>query len=140
MNCVGNSTMPPDLSEETVAGMAKAAWNSRLMARLYGSTAVGCAALDEQGRVFVGCNIEHRYRSHDIHAEVNAISSLVAGGGTSLVAIFIAAERERFTPCGSCMDWIFEVGSTSTLVITQREPDGVVVTLPAEDLMPFYPR
>jgi len=101
---------------------------------------VGCAVLDERGHISVGCNIEHRYRSHDIHAEVNAISSLVVAGGSNLVAIFVAAERERFTPCGSCLDWIFEVGSEATIVYTQREKNGSVVVHSARQLMPYYPR
>jgi cytidine deaminase len=100
---------------------------------------VGCAVLDEDGRIFSGCNIEHRFRSHDIHAEVNAISSLIAGGGGKAVAILIAATRERFTPCGSCMDWIFEIGSSDCVVISERDPAIAGLRLTASELMPFYP-
>jgi len=132
--------MSPDLSEKVIAEMAVAAWAVRSKARVHGETAVGCAVLDDRDEIFFGCNIEHRYRSHDIHAEVNAISSLVAGGGSRVVAIFIVAERERFTPCGSCLDWIFEVGDERTIVLTQREREGSVTRHLASDLMPFYPR
>jgi len=90
--------------------------------------------------VFVGCNIEHRFRSHDIHAEINAISSLVAGGGSYLRAVFIAAERQRFTPCGGCLDWIFEIGDEITHVFTQSTVDGAIVSHTAGELMPYYPR
>lgn len=132
--------MSPDLSEKSIADMASAAWAVRSKARVHGETAVGCAVIDERDGVFCGCNIEHKYRSHDIHAEVNAISSLVAGGGSRVIAIFIAAERERFTPCGSCLDWIFEVGDERTIVLTQRERDGSVTRHLASELMPYYPR
>jgi cytidine deaminase len=107
---------------------------------VHGKTRVGCAALDVDGRVFAGCNVEHRYRSHDIHAEVNAISSLVAGGGSALSVIFIAAERSRFTPCGACLDWIFEIGGEDCLVFTQCERAGNIVRYKASELMPLYPR
>ena len=128
------------MAEEVVAQLASAAWEARKRARVLGSTRVGCAALDEAGRVFVGCNIERRYRSHDIHAEVNAISSLVTAGGEAVLAVFIAAERERFTPCGSCLDWIFEIGGEQCYVLSQDRPDGRVNRYTAAELMPYYPR
>jgi cytidine deaminase len=96
-------------------------------------------ARDASGRIWLGCNVEYKFRSHDIHAEVNAIGSLVAGGDQRLEAVFIAAERERFTPCGSCMDWIFELGGDSCLVAAQSSPGGQILVFSAGELMPFYP-
>src|ERR1051325_6433694 len=83
--------------------MARAAWEVRGRAYILGPTKVGAAAVSDDGAIFAGCNIEHRFRCHDVHAEVNAISSMVAGGRIELAAIVIVAERARFTPCGSCM-------------------------------------
>jgi Cytidine deaminase len=119
--------------------LGEAAWGARSKARLYGPTAVGCAALADDGNTYVGCNIEHRYRAHDVHAEVNAISSLVAGGAARLVAIVIAAERSKFTPCGSCMDWIFELGGPGVLVRNETAPGVPGLDLTAAELMPHYP-
>lgn len=119
--------------------LSQAAWDVRDHARIHGKTRVGCAALADDGRIYVGCNIEHRFRSHDVHAEVNAISSLVAGGSSQLLAVLIAAERERFTPCGSCMDWIFEIGGGHCLVISERSPGMPVHEYHACELMPYYP-
>ncbi|MFG3166470.1 cytidine deaminase family protein [Streptomyces sp. NPDC048200] len=119
--------------------MSDVAWETRNNARVHGPTRVGCAALSESGEIFRGCNIEHRFRSHDIHAEVNAISSLVANGSSRLVAILIAAERDRFTPCGSCMDWVFELGGENCLVLSERLPGVANNELTAQELMPFYP-
>jgi cytidine deaminase len=120
--------------------LARVAWDAGIQARVFGETKVGAAALDISGRIFTGCNVEHHFRSHDIHAEINAISSLVAGGGRKLVAIFIAARRERFTPCGGCLDWIFEVGGDDCLVHGQSDPEGPISRHAAVDLMPYYPR
>jgi cytidine deaminase len=119
--------------------LSEAAWSVRANARLHGPTPVGCAALSDDGRVFSGCNIEHRFRAHDIHAEVNAISSLVAAGGRELKAILIAADRDRFTPCGSCMDWVFEIGGEDCLVVSERAPGKQAHCHLAGDLMPYYP-
>ncbi|WP_406123280.1 cytidine deaminase family protein [Streptomyces sp. NBC_00989] len=128
-----------ELTQEQRRSLSLASWEARSHARVHGPTQVGCAALADDGRIFQGCNVEHRFRSHDIHAETNAISSLVAGGARRLVAVLISAERERFTPCGSCMDWIFEIGGDDCFVISERHPGEVNHELRASDLMPFYP-
>ncbi|MFG2377288.1 cytidine deaminase family protein [Streptomyces sp. NPDC048504] len=129
-----------NISAEILQALSREAWAARNNARVHGPTRVGCAALSEDGQIFSGCNIEHRFRSHDIHAEVNAISTLVATGRLGLVAVLIAAERDRFTPCGSCMDWIFEIGGDDCLVLSERRPGIVGHELTARELMPFYPR
>lgn len=128
-----------NLDPERLAELTSGAWKVRARSRIIGNTAVGCAVLDEHGRVFVGCNIEHRFRSHDIHAETSALSALVSGGGSRPVALLIAAERERFTPCGACLDWIFELGGPDCLVLTQRSADDEPRAYRAESLMPYYP-
>jgi cytidine deaminase len=115
------------------------AWAVRDHSRLIGKTAVGCAVLDSDGSIFGGCNVEHKFRSHDIHAEINALSSLVAAGGDRAVAVFIAARRDHFTPCGACLDWIFELSDGECFVFVQRDPDTEPIRYLARDLMPFYP-
>ncbi len=127
------------MSSSNVA-LESAAWAVRENARILGSTSVGCALMTSTGDVFTGCNVEHQYRSHDIHAETNAISTMVAAGHRSLVAIFVVAERSRFTPCGSCMDWIFEFGGPDCTVSWQRCPGGQISSFKASELMPYYPR
>src|SRR4051794_23202340 len=119
--------------------LGEAAWRVREHARVHGPTRVGAAVLASDGKVHVGCNVEHRFRSHDVHAEVNALTTMVASGGGRAIAVLVAAERDRFTPCGGCLDWIFELGDPGTLVAFQGVPDGEVVALRADELMPHYP-
>jgi len=116
------------------------AWKARNNARLIGKTAVGCAVLSKEHHFYSGCNIEHKYRCHDIHAETNTLSSMIAVGDSEVVAILIVAERDFFTPCGSCMDWIFELGSAETLVGFQNLRTGEIEKHKAGELMPLYPR
>jgi cytidine deaminase len=116
------------------------AWAVRDAAHVLGTTKVGAAVLCGDGDVFLGCNVEHRFRSHDVHAEVNAITNMVSSGCQDLRAILIASERERFTPCGACLDWIFEFGGDSCVVAYQSYRGGDVVSLSAHDLMPYYPK
>lgn len=126
-------------SETDRSRMSRLAWQARGMARVHGPTPVGCCVRSDSGHFSIGCNVEHRYRSHDIHAEVNAIASAVAAGARAVTDVFIAAERERFSPCGACMDWIFELGGSACRVHWQSHPSGEIYTLFASELMPFYP-
>ena len=95
--------------------------------------------LGDDGRVFTGCNVEHRFRCHDVHAEINAIATMIAAGVQRFTALVIAAERERFTPCGGCMDWIMEFGGPEAVIAFQTSPEADVVQYSARDLMPYYP-
>ncbi|MCU1247038.1 MAG: hypothetical protein JWQ49_67 [Edaphobacter sp.] len=117
------------------------AWKARERAYVIGPTKVGCALLSGNGNIHKGCNVEHRYRCHDVHAEVNAITSMITAGDRHIAAIAIAAERNRFTPCGGCMDWIFQFADPESCdVFCQASPDGAVVGYRLRDLMPYYPR
>ena len=114
------------------------AWTVRSNAYLIGKTAVGCALMTTSGRIFAGCNVEHRYRSHDVHAEVNAISSMAADNEREVRYLLVVADRERFTPCGACMDWIMQFATDDCLVAFQPK-DGEPTIYSTHELMPYYP-
>jgi len=127
------------VNDEKWQELAKIAWACRDNACVLGNTKVGAAALSN-GKIFAGCNIEHKFRCHDIHAEVNAICNMVSAGCKKLQAIIVVAERERFTPCGACMDWIFEFGGGDCLVGHQSVRKGKIRIFTASELMPYYPK
>src|SRR5436309_15211554 len=117
---MGEPSKALSLTDARIAELLNAAWDVRRNAHVIGPTKVGCAVLASDGRVFVGCNVEHRFRSHDVHAEVNAITNMVSAGGTAVVAVAIPAERDRVTPCGAGMQWIRSVAENGNrLVIWQ---------------------
>lgn len=115
------------------------AWRARENARVIGKTKVGAAVLADNGIVYSGCNVEHKFRSHDVHAEVNALTSMIAGGATLAVAIAVVSTRDHFTPCGACMDWIFELGGPKCKVYIANSEGMITLEHRAETLMPFYP-
>src|SRR5438132_10589487 len=117
----------PDVNK-MLASLAEQAWAVRDNAFIVGDTRVGAAVLGADGRVYVGCNVEHRYRCHDVHAEVNAITSMIAAGTRKLLAVVVVAERERFTPCGGCLDWIFQFGDDACIVGYQTHRGGPITT------------
>ena len=119
--------------------LSSSAWDCRENGFVFGNTKVGAAVLSHSQKIYVGCNVEHRFRSHDVHAEVNAITNMIAHGEIEFVAILIAAEKERFTPCGGCMDWIMQFGGQDCLVAYQQNRTGKITVYKAKELMPYYP-
>jgi len=128
------------ISKQQWEELAAAAWECRENAYIQGDTRVGAARLTGSGKIFTGCNLEHIFRCHDVHAEVNAITSMVAAGATDLKAIIIVAECGLFTPCGGCLDWIFQLGGPDCLVACQARAGGEIRVFTAAELMPQYPR
>ena len=129
-----------ELPDDLLGQLFNHAWAVRDMAHVIGPTRVGCVVLTTDGEMFAGCNVEHRFRCHDVHAEVNAITTMISSGGKKIRAVAIAAERERFTPCGGCMDWIMQFAADQCYVGAQSTPGGPMQSYTATDLMPFYPR
>ena len=64
---------------------------------------------------------------------------MVSNGEIKFLSIVIVAKREKFTPCGTCMDWIFQFGGPNTVVAYQNEIDGEIHEFTAKELMPHYP-
>ena len=126
------------ISKEIWEIMAITDWDHRKNARILGKTKVGSAVVSGR-RIFGGCNIENKFRSHDIHAEISAISGMISAGYKKLHAIIVVAERTKFTPCGGCLDWIFEFGGPKCLVGYQTKKDSKITIFKAEELMPHYP-
>jgi cytidine deaminase len=127
------------ISQDDFDRLSSAAWRARENARTYSGIKVGAAVLTEAGEVFAGCNVEHRFRAHDIHAEPNAIGTMVAGSASRPVAILVVSEEALFTPCGGCMDWIFEHGGPDCLVLVMNGREAEPMIWRASELMPQYP-
>jgi cytidine deaminase len=128
------------IKKKDLTVLSSKAWEVKDSAYIFGDTKVGAALLTDTGGIFTGCNVEHKFRSHDIHAEVNAISNMVAAGEYKIKAILVAAERDFFTPCGSCMDWIIQFADKDCLVGFQNNKEEEIVWFKYSDLMPYYPK
>ena len=126
------------INKETWDQLSIAAWKNQKNARILGKTKVGSAVLSND-KIFGGCNIEHQFRSHDIHAEISSISSMISAGNKQLDAILVVSDRDNFTPCGGCLDWIFEFGGPKCLVGYQTKNEGKITIFEAQELMPHYP-
>lgn len=78
----------------------------------YSNFAVGAAVVDDQGRIFAGCNVENRSFGLSLCAERSAVAAAVAAGARRLdaVAICTAAEPPA-APCGLCRQTLAEFGA-----------------------------
>ncbi|HEX6231720.1 MAG TPA: cytidine deaminase [Jiangellaceae bacterium] len=97
----------------------------------YSSFPVGAAALVDDGRVVVGCNVENAAYGVTLCAECGCVSSLHAGGGGRLVAFTcVGGKGQRLMPCGRCRQLLWEHGGAGLLVDT---PEGI---LPMSEILP----
>jgi len=65
------------------------------------------AAIQANGRVFIGCNVENASYPVGLCAERAALAAAIAAGCQDLEAAVIAAERP-LTPCGMCRQALAE--------------------------------
>lgn len=97
----------------------------------YSQFPVGCAALVDDGRMIVGCNVENASFGVGLCAECGLVSSLHATGGGSLVAFAcVDAHGEVLMPCGRCRQLLWEHGGPDLLVDTVDGPQPMAVVLP----------
>ncbi|MCQ4082517.1 cytidine deaminase [Streptomyces sp. RB6PN25] len=85
----------------------------------YSRFPVGAAALVDDGRTVVGCNVENASYGLGLCAECGLVSALHATGGGRLVA-FTCCDRGggRLMPCGRCRQLLWEHGGPALLVDT----------------------
>ena len=90
----------------------------------YSRFPVGAAALVDDGRVVVGCNVENASYGVGLCAECGLVSALQASGGGRLVAFTcVGPDGELLMPCGRCRQLLWEFGGAALLVETSH---GVV--------------
>jgi cytidine deaminase len=89
----------------------------------YSQYPVGAAALVDDGRVVIGCNVENASYGIGLCAECGLVSALHASGGGRLVAFACVDFRgDVLMPCGRCRQLLWEHGGPDLLVDT---PEGV---------------
>ncbi|MGI8459606.1 MAG: cytidine deaminase [Propionibacteriaceae bacterium] len=90
----------------------------------YSHFPVGAAALVDDGRTVVGCNVENAAYGVTLCAECGLVSSLHAGGGGRLVAFAcVDATGGPLMPCGRCRQLLWENGGPELRI---DSPAGIV--------------
>jgi cytidine deaminase len=89
----------------------------------YSGLRVGAAALCDDGRTVVGCNVENASYGLGLCAECTMAGQLRLTGGGRFVAVACrSGDGVPLTPCGRCRQVLFELGGADCLVDT---PSGV---------------
>jgi cytidine deaminase len=97
----------------------------------YSRFPVGAAALVDDGRIVVGCNVENASYGVGLCAECGLVSALRSSGGGRLVAFTcVGPDGELLMPCGRCRQLLWEFGGATLLVETAR---GIV---PMSEVLP----
>ena len=97
----------------------------------YSKFPVGAAALTDDGRVVLGCNVENVSYGLGLCAECAVVCALVSGGGGRLVAIAVVDRLGNLlTPCGRCRQVLLEHGGPGLLVDHPKGPVSLAQLLP----------
>jgi cytidine deaminase len=85
----------------------------------YSRFPVGAAALVDDGRVVVGCNVENASYGVTLCAECGLVSALAASGGGRLVAFScVDGHGNVLMPCGRCRQLLYEHGGPDLVLET----------------------
>lgn len=97
----------------------------------YSGFPVGAAAMVDDGRIVVGCNVENVSYGLGLCAECSVVCALHSGGGGRLIALTcVAADGALLMPCGRCRQVLLEHGGPQMLI---DHPSG---PRPLGDLLP----
>ncbi|MER5895802.1 cytidine deaminase [Streptomyces sp. NPDC001876] len=89
----------------------------------YSGFPVGVAALVDDGRTIVGCNVENASYGLGLCAECGLVSQLAATGGGRLTHFTCVDGRGAvLVPCGRCRQLLYEFGGPELVLET---PDGL---------------
>ena len=85
----------------------------------YSSYPVGAAALVDDGRTVVGCNVENAAYGVTLCAECGLVSQLPpTGGGRVTHFVCVSGDGQVIMPCGRCRQLLFENGGRELVLWT----------------------
>ena len=107
----------------------------------YSKFKVGVALEDQNGNVFVGCNVENLSFPAGLCAEMTAVGKAVSKVGPALKIkrlVVYTPTTELTTPCGMCRQVISEFATNDTVIICSS--DGLPTKeIDFKDLFPDSP-
>jgi cytidine deaminase len=102
----------------------------------YSQFKVGAALRAEDGRIFVGANVENAAYPEGICAEAAALGALIAAGARHVTAAAVAsAGGEPCPPCGGCRQKLVEFADAD-IPVHLATASGARRTLRLGDLFP----
>jgi cytidine deaminase len=97
----------------------------------YSGLRVGAAAICDDGRVVLGCNVENASYGLGLCAETTMAGQLrLTGGGRFVAVASRSGDGVALTPCGRCRQVLYELGGPDCLVDTPGGPRAMRELLP----------
>ncbi|HYJ87513.1 MAG TPA: cytidine deaminase [Pyrinomonadaceae bacterium] len=124
------------MSEENFEELIEIAKAARLQSVApFSKFLVGAAVKTEDGKVYIGCNIESASYGLTVCAERVAIWKALSEGERQFSELAIVADTEQLTPpCGTCRQIIHEFCDGATIVLANLR--GETQTCDIEELLP----
>ncbi len=103
----------------------------------YSKFKVGAAVLDDQGRVFAGCNMENAAYPLGTCAEAVALGAMVVAGGKTCTHVLVIGGEGDLSPCGGCRQRIAELCSPDCIVYALAADGTGLKEWKMADLLPY---
>jgi cytidine deaminase len=102
----------------------------------YSHFRVGAALVDEEGRLFTGCNVENASFGATCCAERTAVYKAVSGGARSIKRIAVVGDQSApCFPCGICRQVLAEFAAPDFRLLAGT-PEGSFETYELDELLP----
>ena len=102
----------------------------------YSNFKVGAALLADDGRVYVGCNVENVAYPEGTCAEAGAIAAMIASGAHKIVEAYVIADSpDPVPPCGGCRQKLSEFAARD-VPVTLATTEGTEFKTTVGDLLP----
>jgi cytidine deaminase len=124
------------LSEESLQQLLETAKTARLRSIApFSNFLVGAAVKTEEGKVYIGCNVESASYGLTVCAERVAIWKALSEGERKFTELAIVADTETLTPpCGTCRQIIWEFAKNATIVLGNLGGETQIVSI--KELLP----
>ena len=97
---------------------------------------VGAALLSNDGKIYVGCNVENSSYGMTMCAERNAFFKAISDGARGFKAIAIVSDDPGHTmPCGACRQVMSELAGENLDIVT-ADQIGQIKIMKLRDLLP----
>lgn len=124
------------MSEHNLEPLIEAATKARLQSVApFSNFLVGAAVRTQEGKVYIGCNIESASYGLTVCAERVAIWKALSEGERQFTELAVVADTESLTPpCGTCRQIIWEYCKHATIVLANLKGETEVVSI--KELLP----
>lgn len=124
------------MSDESLQQLIETAKKARLQSIApFSNFLVGAALKTEEGKVYMGCNVESASYGLTVCAERVAIWKALSEGERHFTELAIVADTGSLTPpCGTCRQIIWEFAKNATIVLGNLRGETQIVSI--RELLP----